>query len=170
MTRMDNRELQELVDVPRERLDVEYKTWLDLDNRETRAKLARHLCALANFGGGFVVFGINDDMTNAGAPSPEAGPYDPDTVSGIVERYLTPAFQVDVYEVASAITGRMHPVVWIPSHDAQPICSARGGPQRNGVPVGIAQATYHTRAPGPKSVPHHQAGLVDADYPALRSA
>jgi len=71
---MDNRELQELVDVPRERLDVEYKAWPNLDDRETRAKLARHLCALANFGGGFLVFGIDDDMTHAGTPSGDAGP------------------------------------------------------------------------------------------------
>ena len=153
MASMDNRELQELVDVPRERLDVEYKAWLDLDEREARAKLARHLCALANFGSGFLVFGINDDRTHAGKPSGEAGPYDRDTLSGIVDRYLTPTFQVDVYEVRSAITGMVHPVVWVPSHEAWPVCSARGGPERNGKPVGIAKATYYTRAPGPKSVP-----------------
>ena len=46
---MDTPELQELVDAPRERLDVEYKAWLDLTDRETSAKLAKHLCALANF-------------------------------------------------------------------------------------------------------------------------
>ena len=49
MASMDNRELQELVEVPRERLDVEYKAWLDLDDRETRAKLARHLVCACQF-------------------------------------------------------------------------------------------------------------------------
>jgi len=49
---MDTPELQELVDAPRERSDVEYKAWLDLTDRETSAKLAKHLCALATFGGG----------------------------------------------------------------------------------------------------------------------
>ena len=63
---MDTPGLQELVDAPRERLDVEYKAWLDLTDGPTRAKLARHLCALANFGGGFLVFGIDDDMTPSG--------------------------------------------------------------------------------------------------------
>ena len=153
MATMDNRELQELVDVPRERLEVEYKAWLDLNDKETRAKLARHLCALANNGGGFVVFGINDDMTHANPPSGRAGPYDRDTLSGIVDRYLEPTFQVDVYDVPSAITGTTHPVVWVPSHEARPVCSVRGGPERNGKPVGIARATYYTRVPGPKSVP-----------------
>ena len=55
---MDHPQLQELVDAPTERLDVEYKAWLNLDDREARARLAKHLCALANHGGGFVVFGI----------------------------------------------------------------------------------------------------------------
>ena len=150
---MEYPELQELVDVPRERLEAEYKAWPTLKDNEARAKLAKHLCALANHGGGFVVFGINDDMTDAGPPPSGAGPYDRDTLSSIVERYLTPTFQVDVYEVRSAITGTTHPVVWVPSHDAVPVCSARGGPQKDGKPVGIAHATYYTRASGPKSVP-----------------
>ena len=54
---MDTPELQELVDAPRERLDVEYKAWQDLTDGEASAKLAKHLCALANLGGGFLVFG-----------------------------------------------------------------------------------------------------------------
>ena len=34
--RMDNPELHELVDAPRERFDVEYKSWLDLAFRAER--------------------------------------------------------------------------------------------------------------------------------------
>ena len=49
---MESSGLQELLDAPMERLDVEYKAWLDLTERETSAKLARHLCTFANFGGG----------------------------------------------------------------------------------------------------------------------
>ena len=86
---MDHPQLQELVDAPMERLDVEYKAWLNLDDREAQATLAKHLCALANHGGGFVVFGIANDMTPVGQPPDEAGPYDQDRLSGIVSRYLT---------------------------------------------------------------------------------
>ena len=74
MTRMENPELQDLVDAPRERLDVEYKAWLDLDDKAMQAKLAKHLCALANHGSGYVVFGIADDMTSAGEPPAQAAP------------------------------------------------------------------------------------------------
>jgi predicted HTH transcriptional regulator len=65
---MDNLELRDLVEAPRERLDAEYKAWLNLSDNESRAKIARHICALANFGGGYLVFGINDDMTPSGPP------------------------------------------------------------------------------------------------------
>ena len=149
---MESPRLQELVDAPRERLDVEYKAWLNFSDRETSAKLARHLCALANFGGGFLVFGIDNDMTPAGPRPAAAGPYDQDTLSGIVKRYLTPAFQVAVYEVTSVVTKTSHPVVWVPSHEAIPVCSARGGPEVGGKPVGIVRGTHYTRGAGPESV------------------
>lgn len=93
---MDRGELTELVDTPHERLDVEYKAWLDLNDNEARAKVARHLCALANHGGGYLVFGFEDDMTPSGARASSGGPYDQDSLSGIVKRYLVPAFQVAI--------------------------------------------------------------------------
>ena len=83
---MDHPELQDLVDAPRERLEVEYKAWLNLDDGEVRAGLAKHLCAIANHGDGFVVFGIANDMTPAGPQPPESGPYGQDSLSGIVRR------------------------------------------------------------------------------------
>ena len=89
---MDNVQLKDLVDAPRERLDVEYKAWLNLNDKESQARLAKHFCALANHGSGFVVFGIEDDMTPAGDPPAQAGPYDQERMSSIVKRYLTPAF------------------------------------------------------------------------------
>ena len=150
---MDHPELQDLVGAPRERLDVEYKAWLNLKDREVQAGLARHLCALANHGGGFLVFGIADDMTPDGPQPPEAGPYDQDRLSGIVRRYLIPTFQVEVYRVAASGTGRSHPVVWVPSHEAVPVCSRRSGPKTEGETIGIEEATHYTRAPGPESVP-----------------
>ena len=151
MTRIwdvDSDVLQELVDLPGERLDVEYKAWMDLSNKENRANIARHLCALANFGGGFLVFGINDDETSCGRAPTRAGPYDQDELSGIVKRYLVPAFQPNVRRVLAS-TGVEHVVVRVPSHDVVPVCSLRDGPNGGG----IQQGTHYTRAPGPESVP-----------------
>ena len=185
MTRVANYQLQDLVDAPRERLDVEYKSWLPLKDRAVQAELAKDLCALANYGSGYLVFGIANDMTSAGEPSHQDGPFDQDSLSGIVKRYLNPAFQVQVYEVKSARTGITHPVIWVPSHGEVPVCSRRAGPHNGGKPVGIEQATHYTREPGPASVPattpehwspiirrcvrNERRALLDSIEPLLRS-
>jgi len=46
---------QDLVDQPRETLVIEINGHLDLNENIHRANLARHICALANNGGGYVV-------------------------------------------------------------------------------------------------------------------
>ena len=150
---MDNPELREFIDAPREQIDVEYKAWLNLSDNEVRAKLAKHLCALANSGGGYLIFGINDDMTPAEPYPEDISSYNQDTLSEIIERYLKPEFQVTVHKVKSVLTETVYPIVWVPSHEAVPVCATRSGPHSNGKPVGITQSTYYTRAPGPKSVP-----------------
>ena len=48
--------------------------WLNLDDREVQAGLARHLCAIANHVGGFVVFRIANDMSPAGPQPPRGRP------------------------------------------------------------------------------------------------
>jgi hypothetical protein len=62
-------DLAELVDDPNERLSAEYKAIVDFDLPEARAKLARHIAALANHGGGHIVVGFNDDLSPAATPS-----------------------------------------------------------------------------------------------------
>jgi len=91
------------------------------------------------------VFGIDNDMTPARPRPAAAGPYDQGMLSGIVKRYPTPAFQVAVYEVTSVGAKTSHPVVWIPPHEAIPVCSARGGSEIDGKPAGIVRGTHYTR-------------------------
>ena len=57
--------LRDLVNAPKERLDVEYKASLNFEDRGVRVRLAKHFGALANHGSGFVMFGIVGDMTPA---------------------------------------------------------------------------------------------------------
>src|SRR5437660_11847382 len=52
-------DVQDLVDAPCRALEVEYKSWRNLDNAEDAAELARDIAALAHHGGGFVGFGFN---------------------------------------------------------------------------------------------------------------
>ena len=84
----------------------------------------------------------------------------------------------------SARTGVGHAVVWVPSHEAVPVCSKRAGPHVGGKPVGVEQGTHYTREPGPASVPtttpehwgpiirrcvrHDRRSLLDAIEPLLQ--
>ena len=149
---LDRSQYRDLVEAPNERADVEYKRWMDLRGKEARAKIAKHLCALANAGGGYLVFGFDDDMSPSAVPAGQHGPYDREYFSSIVKRYLTPPFQVTVSRVPSAQTGMEHPVIWIPSHGVAPVCAKRSGPEEDGKSVGVVQGTHYTRATGPESV------------------
>ena len=57
---MAESDLSELVSGRSEDLSVEYKASMDTSVPETRAKLAKHIAALANHGGGYLVFGVTD--------------------------------------------------------------------------------------------------------------
>lgn len=149
-------DIQDLVDRPRETLSIEVKGHLNLKDGVHQANLARHICALANFGGGYVVFGFDDK--NYGPielPTDLTNHYHRDTVSSIVATYLTPALLCDVIYV-SAANGRMHPVIRVPSHSTAPVCAKKNGPHdANNKPQGIVSPLVYTRkvgSNGPESV------------------
>ena len=150
---MAQSDLQDLIDNPRETLDVEAKRWLDLDQQVNKAQLARHICALANHGGGYLLFGFRDDLTPEPTPG-DIGAYNRDAFTAIVEKYLRPVFQCEVHVVQSSEASRRHVVVWVPGCGSSPVSSIADGPQdSNHKPQGITIATHYVRVPGPKSVP-----------------
>lgn len=116
----------ELVDTPNETLEVEYKSWLDLNDNLARADLARHIAALANHGGGYIVFGFKDETLQY-VPNITSMKIDRDIVSSIVKKYLEPSFQCDVSLVRSS-AGNEHPIVRVPPHGASPVCARANGP------------------------------------------
>lgn len=144
-------ELAELVDAPSERMEVEYKAWLDLADHKARANLARHIAGLANFGGGVIVLGIHDDGTSCG-DAPTSFSIDHDLVAAITQKYLDPAVHCDVQWVSSQ-AGVNHPIIQVPPHGATPICSKANGPDEKGKPAGIVAATYYLRKLGPQTAP-----------------
>lgn len=147
-------ELQECVDQPSETLDREYKSWLDLSAQSAaaRADVARHIAALANYGGGRLIFGFTDTLDFAGPNPFTTTAIDRDLISGIVKRYLEPPFQCDARVVKSA-AGNDHPIVTVPSHGATPICAKASGPIVDGKAQGISQGVHYVRKPGPESAP-----------------
>jgi hypothetical protein len=61
---------QDLVDAPCRALEIEYKSWRNLNHPEDRAELARDIAALANHGGGFIVFGFHEHTLLADETDP----------------------------------------------------------------------------------------------------
>ncbi len=150
---MGRADLQDLIDNPRENLDLELKEWLVLSDGVVRANLARHICALANHGGGYLIFGFSDDLTPQ--PTPEdITAYNRDTFGSIVKKYLTPRVDCEVEIVLSSDGARRHAVVWVPGIKNVPVCAFADGPQNDkGRVQGINVGTHYMRASGPESTP-----------------
>lgn len=147
-------ELQDLIEKPVEREWLELKSWVDLKDKSSpaRAGIARHLAALANYGGGYLVLGFNDDGTRCAANEDVRKLYSHDVIAGIVDRYLQPKFQCDV--VFESFGGVEHAIVWIPPHGPSPVISKADGPQDvRGQPQGIRSGAIYIRTPKPESVP-----------------
>jgi hypothetical protein len=155
MTTADNgihgSDLADLVNYPRETLDIELKEWMNLTDRVAQAKLAKHIAALANHGGGYLVFGFCDDLSAAPNRPHDLSLFSRDQFSMIVKRYLSPNFQCEVVLVRSS-SGHDYPVVRVPSHGNTPIAAKSDGPHDSkGQPQGIKLGTYYIRKTGPES-------------------
>jgi hypothetical protein len=183
---MARNELKTLVDEPREVQDVEYKSWLDLSEPGHRADFARHVAAIANYGGGHIVFGFEPKgLAPCATDAAKLAKINHDIIAGLIDSYLTPSFHCDVTIVESA-AGNLHPIVTVPGHGATPVCAKRNGPDTNGQPQGIVSGSYYIRKPGPKSeairtpeewaplirrcAMHERSNIVGALSAALRSA
>ena len=64
-------ELRSLLQIPSERPNVEYKSWLDVTQNRGKAILAKAAIALANHGGGIIVLGMREDKDEGAALSPQ---------------------------------------------------------------------------------------------------
>jgi transcriptional regulator with XRE-family HTH domain len=153
------RQLLELVDHPREEMAIEVKSWLDLGEKAVKAELARELLALANHGGGFIIFGFADrpDGWHPAAACPfDLDLYSQDKINGICEHYAEPHFHCDVHRVRNS-AGAEHVVVIVPGEHRVPIRSRRGGPEGDGQTgpeeTKLRADRYYVRRPGPQSAP-----------------
>lgn len=146
--RIESESLERLIDDPYETLDVEYKRWMDLRDAGNRRRIARHICALANHGGGYLVFGIDDDMTPSPEPPADLAAYSHDAINAIGRRHLVPQPHCDVRIVLD------HPVIVVPSHGETPVSIRASGNDDSG--KGVRDGIVYIRAPGPCSISIHE--------------
>ena len=142
-----------VVKTKEESLDLEFKRTLDLSDNGGKAKLAKEICALANYGGGWIVFGRDDSGETVDKLSKELVSIDQDTVNQISASYLTPAPHCTLRWIRDEDKGFDLPVIWVPSHGTEPICGAKNGPDEKGKITGIKIGTFYTRSAGPVSAP-----------------
>jgi hypothetical protein len=143
-------ELQALVDTPCRTLDVEYKSWRNLANSEDRAELARDIAALANHGGGHVVFGFDQDTLLPEDTDPFLTRCTPDQVDSIVRTYLDPPVACEVTTLRSA-SGNQHPTIRVAGHGVVPICIRQDGPHIGKARL-VERGVYYIRKHGSPSL------------------
>jgi predicted HTH transcriptional regulator len=144
------REIVALLDHPREDLNTEIKDWLDLAGKGARANLARELLALANHGGGYVLFGFKDTTTGwiaSGTCPHKPEHYSQDEINNILKAHAEPVFECYTYHLQSS-AGDEHVVIQVPGDHTVPI-RARGGPSDSR----LTDHSYYIRRPGPESAP-----------------
>lgn len=150
---VDNTVTDRLADIlgePREGLDVEVKNWLDLrDDEAAKANFAKAALALANHGGGIIIFGMTETAEGmVAAPNRPAtlDGYGVDLLNGIIQNYADPAFHCAVH-LRPGPDGQIYPMVVVPGGHRVPVRSKRGGP--NGQIV--KDNSIYVRRPGPRS-------------------
>jgi len=142
--------LADLLVDPREALDFGIKNWLDLQgSNDDKATFAKAVLALANHGGGFIAFGLEETAEGVveapGRPATLDG-YSQDLVNGIAKNYCDPQFHCAVHAVPKP-TGAVFPVVVVPGGHKVPIRARRAGPNGNTV----QNNAIYIRRPGPSS-------------------
>ena len=150
----DYLQLDKLVVYPREDLDAEYKSWLNLRLEKDRATLAKAAIALTNHGGGFIVIGFEErNGTLQSTPCPSDVPeVTQDSVNeSVIRRYAEPEFHCQVYNVTHPDSGAVHSIIGIPGGEV-PVMSKRGQEE-----AGVSQHRYYIRKPGPRSEEPHTA-------------
>lgn len=130
---------------------MEIKEWLDLSRRDVAADFARELLALANHGGGTLLFGFKEEPTGCvpAGPCPfDDNAYSQDSINNLCKRYAEPSFHCAVHRLASSL-GHEHVVVEVPGGHRVPVRSRRGGPDGSR----LTADQYYVRRPGPESAP-----------------
>ena len=146
-------QLDGFVSHPREDIDVEYKSWLNLSMAKDKATLAKAAIALANHGGGHVILGfqeVGQALQSTKRPR-EVAEVTQDVVNAAIRRYAEPVFHCQVYNVAHQATGASHPVIRVPAGDVPIVC------KRDQVEAGVSQYKIYVRKPGARSEEPHTA-------------
>lgn len=166
--------LADFLRTPRETRDIELKQWLDLSVLANRAKVGRHLMALANYGGGWLQFGFKEledgSFDHEQVVCPDPSTYSTDAINAIVKKHARPSFHCEVYwqDCDEGCPGP-HALIRVPGGHKIPVVCGKGGPEPTCDPK---KGSVYDRLPGPESArvvePAHWHDLLDRCARATR--
>lgn len=117
-------DIDDLLKHPTEGLNVEVKSWLDPSASAGIAKIVKGVFALRNRNGGYLIIGLDDKTLkpdSANKPEKIRETYHADTVQGIVSKYASSLFEVEVG--FGQIDGVDIPVIVVPTGVPFPIAT-----------------------------------------------
>ncbi len=162
---------------PVERINLEYKCWLDLGDREHQAVLARALIALANHAeGGFVILGFKSGIGGTLSVEDTEGPaqphlvYSQETVQRIVNKYAEPPFEVRCHFPVRPGSVGCHPVIQVSPTSPDPIVVARTSANEETLRKGTLLVRRHGPESAPPSTAHDWRHLIDTFVARRRGA
>lgn len=132
---------------PRENLDFEMKTWLDLWQQSSRAKIAKELIALENHGWWYLIIGFDDKtkMPDEVSRPPNLDDYSVDKINAIIAKFAEPKFHVDS-TIQKDSLGKEYPFIRVYWKTQVPVRSCSEDKDKN-----IIENRYYIRRPWPMS-------------------
>ncbi|HET6182685.1 MAG TPA: hypothetical protein VFA03_03715 [Acetobacteraceae bacterium] len=112
--------LQEAIDLPGRSLAIEYKSWRNLRNPEDQAELAADIAALANLGGGAIIFGFNEETLAPADLHPIRTAPDRAALDSILRVFLDPPPVCEILSLRAA-QGEDCTVIRVGAHGATPV-------------------------------------------------
>lgn len=117
---------EDLIQNPTENLSTEMKRWFDPDKYEGIAKIVKGCIALRNNDGGVFIVGFKDDgqPDTENLPDDVYGEFHPDKIQGLISKYASEPFEVEVHFIARDDVD--YPIFSVPSGVETPVALKRG--------------------------------------------
>ncbi len=140
------------LDAKRESRSIEFKESFDPDSTRECCEIVKDLVALANSGGGVIVFGIDNDGQPSEADLSPLTALDPARIGDLVRKYVEVPF--GDFEIRHAVKGEHEVVAWLIGAAHTPMVFAKPGtyPDGKGQRAAFGQGTVYFRH-GAKSEP-----------------
>jgi predicted HTH transcriptional regulator len=121
---IEDSEIRNLVKHSQGSLSVEIKRWINPDTPEGIAKIVKGTIAIRNFGGGYFIFGFDDETLKPdkeNEPSNVRELFHIDKIQGMIAKYSSSPFEINIEFVER--DGTEYPIIVIPAGVKTPVAT-----------------------------------------------